>query len=102
MDTKLPPFTTIVVSFGSLIIMLSEDKVPLFLIKGLTVFQKDLLDAEPSLVFHWKYVLSDFFSQIFIHKNDWLPVIVFDFSDCMFFKISETIFVNFEYESFVL
>ena len=52
MDTKLPPFTTIVVSFGSLIIMLSEDKVPLFLIKGLTVFQKDLLDPEPSLVFH--------------------------------------------------
>ena len=51
MDTKLPPFTVRVVSFGSLIIMLLEDKVPLLLIKALTVFQKYLLDAEPSLVF---------------------------------------------------
>ena len=31
--------------------MLSFDKVPLRFMKGLTVFQKDLLDAEPSLAF---------------------------------------------------
>ena len=49
MDTKLPPFIVRVVSFGASIMILSFDKVPSLLMKGLTVFQKDLLDAEPSL-----------------------------------------------------
>ena len=54
MDTKLPPFIVRVVSFGASIMMLSIDKVPLLLTKGFTVFQKVLLDGEPSLVFFGK------------------------------------------------
>ena len=51
MDTKLPPFIVRVASFGSSIMMLSFDKVPLLLMKGLTVFQKDLLGTERLLAF---------------------------------------------------
>ena len=39
--------------------MLSLNKVHLLVIKNLTVFQKDLLDAELSLAFSWKYLLFD-------------------------------------------
>ena len=45
MYTKLPPFIIRVVSFGASTMMLSFDKVPLLLMKGLKKFQKDLLDV---------------------------------------------------------
>ena len=54
MDTKLPPCIVRVVSFGASIMMLSIDEVPLLLTKGFTVFQKVLLDEEPSLAFFGK------------------------------------------------
>ena len=47
MDTKLPPFIVRVVSTGASVMILSCHKVPLLILKGLTVFQKYLLDAEP-------------------------------------------------------
>ena len=46
MDTKLPSFIVRVVPFGASIMMLSFDKVPLLLMKDLTVLQRDLPDAE--------------------------------------------------------
>ena len=51
MDTKSPPFIVRLVSFGASIMMLSFGKVSLMLMNVLTVFQKDLLDAELSLEF---------------------------------------------------
>ena len=59
-DAKLPPFIIRVVSFGASIMMLLFEKVPLLLMKGLTVFQKDLLDVEPSLAVSLKCLFFDF------------------------------------------
>ena len=53
------------VLFETSIIILSLDKVPLLLIKGLTVFQKDLLDAESSLAFSRRYVFFDLLGYFF-------------------------------------
>ena len=51
MNTELLPFTVRLVSFRASIIILLTDKFPLLLMKGLIVFQQDLIDAEPSLAF---------------------------------------------------